>query len=102
MNNHSNLHIHCIVRHFYNDICYRMTSYDLLDKVDNYGLLNLDIVWCYLHLKSVHYLSDAEKRLQICDETFRKCYGPNLERVKALKGTSGIVDEFSIVILSYL
>lgn len=68
---------------------FKLSRCDLLDKVDNYGLLNLDIVWCYLHLKSVHYLSDAETRLRICDESFRKCYGPNLERLKAVKGTCG-------------
>lgn len=66
-----------------------MCQSDLLNRVDNYALLNLDIVWCYLHLQSFHYLSDAEARLKICDETFKRCYGENLERVRALKGTSG-------------
>lgn len=62
---------------------------DILDRVDNYGLLNLDIVWTYLHLKSLQYLSDSEARLKICEESFYRCYGPNLERLTEIKGTSG-------------
>lgn len=60
-----------------------------LDAVDNYALLNLDIVWCYLCLKSVTHLPDAERRLALCAENFRKSYGENMNRVVALKGSSG-------------
>ncbi|XP_075230875.1 NEDD8 ultimate buster 1-like isoform X2 [Lycorma delicatula] len=61
----------------------------LLNSVDNYALLNLDIAWCYLCLKNVTQLPDAEERLKICESKFRYSYGPNLERVVALKGSSG-------------
>lgn len=61
----------------------------LLESVDNYALLNLDIVWCYLCLKSVTQLPDAERRLQLCEANFRKSYGDNFDRVISLKGSEG-------------
>lgn len=61
----------------------------LLQSVDNYALLNLDIVWCYLCLKSVTQLPDAERRLKLCEDNFRKSYGDNFDRVIGLKGSDG-------------
>ncbi|XP_075215213.1 NEDD8 ultimate buster 1-like isoform X1 [Lycorma delicatula] len=66
----------------------------LLNSVDNYALLNLDIAWCYLCLKNVTQLPDAEERLKICESKFRYSYGPNLERVVALKGSSEMSQHF--------
>lgn len=57
--------------------------------MDNYGLLNLDIVWIYLHMHSLHYLNDAEARLKICEKAFLKSYGSNFERLNSIKGSSG-------------
>ncbi|XP_068154466.1 NEDD8 ultimate buster 1 [Drosophila tropicalis] len=59
-----------------------------LESVDNYALLNLDIVWCYLCLKNVSQLPDAERRLNICERSFRRSYGENFNRLYALKGRS--------------
>lgn len=60
----------------------------LVQAVDNVALLNLDIVWCYLNLKSLMQLPDADKRLKICEESFKRSYGENLSRVKSVKGSS--------------
>ena len=68
---------------------FRVCNSQLLDVVDNYALLNLDIVWCYLCLKSFNQLPDAEQRLKICEEKFRKSYGSDMGRVVALKGEKG-------------
>ncbi|ALC44710.1 CG5111 [Drosophila busckii] len=57
-----------------------------LESVDNYALLNLDIVWCYLCLKNVSQLPDADRRLNICERSFRRSYGENFSRLYALKG----------------
>ncbi|KAM8720018.1 hypothetical protein ACLKA7_006128 [Drosophila subpalustris] len=57
-----------------------------LESVDNYALLNLDIVWCYLCLKNVSQLPDADRRLSICERSFRRSYGENYSRLYALKG----------------
>lgn len=61
----------------------------LLESVDNYALLNLDIAWCYLCLKNVTQIPDAEKRLRQCEQSFHRSYGQNLERLMAIKGTTG-------------
>ena len=42
------------------------------DKVDNYGLLQLDIAWCYLLLESLDGLTDAVRRLDIAERVLRK------------------------------
>lgn len=67
---------------------YKMCNSTLLQSVDNYALLNLDIAWCYLCLRSVTQLPDAEQRLLVCERNFKKTYGPNLDRVVSLKGNS--------------
>ncbi|XP_022209871.2 NEDD8 ultimate buster 1 [Drosophila obscura] len=51
----------------------------LLERVDNYALINLDIVWCYLCLKNITELPDAQRRLEICEKNFRRTYGDNLD-----------------------
>lgn len=70
-------------------LCFSQCNSGLLDSVDNYALLNLDIVWCYLCLKSVSQIPEAEERLKKCEQSFHRSYGPNLERLIALKGTPG-------------
>ncbi|XP_055529125.1 NEDD8 ultimate buster 1-like [Wyeomyia smithii] len=69
------------------DSDFRTCNSQLLTVVDNYALLNLDIVWCYLCLKNMNQLPDAEQRLQLCDEKLRQSYGANMNRVTAIKGT---------------
>lgn len=60
----------------------------LVQTVDNVALLNLDIVWCYLNLKSIMQLPDAENRLRVCEDNFKRSYGENLSRVQTVKGSS--------------
>jgi hypothetical protein len=37
----------------------------------------------------VSHIPDAEQRLHKCEMNFHQSYGPNLERLLALKGTTG-------------
>ncbi|XP_022256721.1 NEDD8 ultimate buster 1-like [Limulus polyphemus] len=71
------------------DTEFRKCTSQLLQSVDNYALLCLDITWCYLNLGSVAHLPDAESRLKTCEDCFHQSYGSNLERVEAIKGSSG-------------
>ncbi|ALC47999.1 CG5111 [Drosophila busckii] len=59
-----------------------------LEAVDNYALLNLDIVWCYLCLKNITQLPDAQRRLDICERIFARSYGENYSRLYELKGVN--------------
>ncbi|KAF5282197.1 hypothetical protein FQR65_LT02894 [Abscondita terminalis] len=68
---------------------YSHCNSDLLNLVDNYALLDLDIAWCYLCLQSVNHLPEAFNRLKRCEQVFEKTYGPNLERLIAVKGSPG-------------
>lgn len=67
---------------------YNQCRSEILQAVDNYGLLNLDISWCYLRLGNLNELPNAQERLKECETSFKKSYGENLERVMALKGNS--------------
>ncbi|KAH8382832.1 hypothetical protein KR009_005504 [Drosophila setifemur] len=57
-----------------------------LEVVDNYALLNLDIVWCYLCLKNITQLPDAQRRLDICERSFRRSYGEQFDRLYSIRG----------------
>lgn len=59
-----------------------------LEAVDNYALLNLDIVWCYLCLKNITQLPDAQRRLEVCERIFRLSYGEQFDRLYSIKGSS--------------
>ncbi|KAG8271981.1 positive regulation of proteasomal ubiquitin-dependent protein catabolic process [Homalodisca vitripennis] len=68
---------------------YSECTSELLHSVDNYALLHLDISWCYLCLRNPAQIPDAEYRLRLCEQNFHKSYGPNLERLMAIKGATG-------------
>lgn len=58
---------------------------EILDCVDNFAILCLDIVWCYLCLENISELPDAERRLYKCELAFKKSYGEHNERLKLLR-----------------
>jgi len=60
---------------------------EILQSVDNYAVLNLDIVWCYFQLQQLESLPSAEQRLKECKECFARSYGTNLERLTLSKGS---------------
>uniref|UniRef100_A0A8C9WQQ6 Negative regulator of ubiquitin like proteins 1 n=1 Tax=Scleropages formosus TaxID=113540 RepID=A0A8C9WQQ6_SCLFO len=61
----------------------------LLDVVDNYGVLQLDIVWCYRKLVSLTSLNDARHRLKKAEDYFLKSYGEENKRLLQIKGNTG-------------
>ena len=82
----------------------------LVERVDNYALLNMDIIWCYLNLQNLQELKNAgksnyhqhisltlsnvslylteEERLKLCEKSLEKCYGSDLSRLAAIKSES--------------
>lgn len=78
---------------------FKKCSGTLLNMVDNYAILNLDISWCYLSLKSLDALSDVAERLGKSENFFNKSYGNNLQRLYALKGSTG--EEIALFVRLY-
>ncbi|GBP42585.1 NEDD8 ultimate buster 1 [Eumeta japonica] len=60
----------------------------VLESVDNWALLQLDIAWCYLCLQSITSAADAFQRLTKAEQSFHRTYGPNMERLMAIKGNA--------------
>ncbi|XP_043082335.1 NEDD8 ultimate buster 1 isoform X1 [Puntigrus tetrazona] len=61
----------------------------LLKTVDNYAVLQLDVVWCYQALQQLDFLNDARQRLERAEDCFKRCYGEQQSRLQQIKGHTG-------------
>jgi len=72
------------------DKAFSRCSNTILQSIDNYGLLCIDICWAYFKLKDLSVLKDAEWRLTKARECLERAHGKKLERVVAIKGVAGM------------
>ncbi|KAM8822657.1 NEDD8 ultimate buster 1 isoform 5-T6 [Spinachia spinachia] len=61
----------------------------LLSSVDNFAVLQLDVVWCYRALEALSCLEDGRSRLQRAEDCFLRCYGERRQRLLMIKGNTG-------------
>ncbi|KAI7792934.1 NEDD8, partial [Triplophysa rosa] len=61
----------------------------ILNTVDNFAVLQLDIVWCYQLLNELSCLDDAKQRLQSAERCFQRCYGDQQSRLQQIKVHTG-------------
>lgn len=61
----------------------------ILNAVDNFAVLQLDIVWCYQALSALSHLDDAKQRVQNAERCFLRCYGDQQSRLQQIKGHTG-------------
>ncbi|XP_061660777.1 NEDD8 ultimate buster 1 isoform X3 [Syngnathoides biaculeatus] len=64
----------------------------LLGVVDNHGVLQLDIVWCYQASEALSCLDDGRQRLRLAEDCFVRCYGERRQRLLVIKGNTGQED----------
>ncbi|KAK1875407.1 NEDD8 ultimate buster 1 [Dissostichus eleginoides] len=57
----------------------------LLSSVDNFAVLQLDIVWSYRALEALSCLEDGKLRLLRAEDAFLKVYGEQQQRLRMIK-----------------
>lgn len=68
---------------------FKLCDITILNALDNFAILHLDIVWCYQRLNESYYLNEAEQRLRKAERYFQKCYGDQHRRLQQIKKHTG-------------
>ena len=83
------------------DVEFNQCRSSILEVVDNYAILSLDLCWCYLNLEQISELSSADERLKRCETAFYRSYGRDLSRLSKLKSKESIL-EYALLVRLYL
>ncbi|XP_069770910.1 NEDD8 ultimate buster 1-like [Narcine bancroftii] len=68
---------------------FRLCTKELINCIDNYGVLHLDITWCYFQLQDPQCLKEAKERLEITENCFSNCFGRDDLCPEEMKDKSG-------------
>eukprot|EP01084_Bolivina_argentea_P026908 50028_1 len=71
---------------------------EFIQNIDNYGLLALDIVWCYYLNKDESNLSLAAQWLDIAQHGLECAHGKDLKRLKQIRGSDTFIPEFALYV----
>lgn len=61
-------------------------SEEILQLIDNYGLLCLDIAWAYYQMQKIEQLQNASQKIKTANEFLEKSYGKEMERLMKVTG----------------
>jgi len=71
------------------DRCREGGAAELMEKLANYGQLQLDICWAYALLGDSNHLTDAEARLQVAERMIRRQVDRNFLTLAEVKAEAG-------------
>ncbi|KAG8009685.1 NEDD8 ultimate buster 1 [Nibea albiflora] len=79
-------------KQFDNALCHLLQADQQFSSVDNYAVLQLDIVWCYRALEALSCLDDGKSRLQRAEDCFLQCYGEQQQRLLMIKSLLSYIE----------
>ena len=71
------------------DAAWSRVSETWKQRVDNFGLLQLEIVWCHLNLEQLSALPDAAARIKLAETVLLKQVNPNFLKLAIMNAEEG-------------
>lgn len=71
------------------DVSFSRCSGELLETVDNFAVLQLNLCWTFLQLRDPAFLPEAKRRLERAEGILERAHGQSMERLLAVKGATG-------------
>jgi len=61
-------------------------SEEILEMIDNYGLLCLDIAWTFYQMQQIEQLQNANEKIKTANKFLEKSHGKDMERLMKVTG----------------
>ena len=71
------------------DAAWARVSETWKQQVDNFGLLQLEIIWCHLNLEQLSALPDAAARIKLAETVLLKQVNPNFLKLAVMNAEEG-------------